>query len=52
MIVMNLINEANELFLKKKFYDAIAKYEIILESQPNNLIDLNKLKTLGLFLQI
>ena len=41
MVVMNIIDEANELFLKKKFYDAIVKYEIILQSQPNNLIALN-----------
>ena len=30
IVVMNIINEANELFLKKKFEKAIEKYEIIL----------------------
>ena len=40
MIVMKFMNEANELFLKKKFEDAIEKYEIILQNDPDNLIAL------------
>ena len=38
---MNVIDEANELFLEKKFEDAIKKYEIVLRGEPNNLIALN-----------
>ena len=41
VIIMNNVDEANQLFLKKKFNDAIVKYEIILQSQPDNLIALN-----------
>ena len=41
VIIMNNMDEANQLFFKKKFNDAIVKYEIILQSQPDNLIALN-----------
>ena len=41
MVIMDDMAEANELFLKKKFHDAIEKYELILQSQPDNLLALN-----------
>ena len=41
MIVMNYMDEANKLFLEKKFKNAIEKYENILQKEPNNLIALN-----------
>jgi len=40
-IIMNIMDEANKLFLEKKFEDAIKKYDIILNSDPNNLTALN-----------
>ena len=41
MIVMSIMNEANELFLEKKFEKAIEKYNRVLHDEPNNLIALN-----------
>ena len=38
---MNMINEANELFLKKRFEEAIEKYDIILQNEPGNVVALN-----------
>ena len=38
---MNEINLGNELFLEKKFQEAIKKYDSILEKEPNNLTALN-----------
>ena len=39
----NLLKSANELFLKKRFNDAISKYKKILESDPNNLDAINNM---------
>ena len=41
MVVMGKIDDANELFLKKRFADAIKKYENVLQIEPDNLIALN-----------
>jgi tetratricopeptide (TPR) repeat protein len=41
IIVMSIMQDANELFLKKKFEKAIEKYEIILHDEPTNSIALN-----------
>jgi len=41
MVVMGEIDDANELFLKKRFADAIKKYEDVLQIEPDNLIALN-----------
>ena len=38
---MDEINLGNELFLEKKFQEAIKKYDSILEKEPNNLTALN-----------
>ena len=38
---MDEINEGNRLFLEKKFQDAIKKYNIVLDKEPDNLIALN-----------
>ena len=40
-MVMSIMQDANELFLKKKFEKAIEKYEIILHRESTNLIALN-----------
>ena len=40
ILIMDEINEGNRLFLEKKFQDAIKKYNIILEKEPDNLIAL------------
>ena len=37
------VDQANELFLKKKIDDAIKKYTKILENNPKNLIALNNI---------
>jgi len=41
ILIMDEINEGNRLFLEKKFQDAIKKYNIILDKEPDNLIALN-----------
>jgi len=41
ILIMDEIDEGNNLFLEKKFQDAIKKYNIILEKEPDNLIALN-----------
>ena len=41
ILIMKEIDEANNLFLEKKFQDAIKKYNIILDNEPDNLIALN-----------
>ena len=41
ILIMKEIDEANNLFLEKKFQDAIKKYNIILDKEPDNLIALN-----------
>ena len=38
---MTNIDVANELFLNKKFEDAIFQYELILQDDPHNLLALN-----------
>ena len=38
---MDEINEGNRLFLEKKFQDAIKKYNVVLDKDPDNLIALN-----------
>ncbi len=38
--VMDESDEANELFLKKRFADALRKYELALQIEPDNLIAL------------
>ena len=40
---MDEINEGNRLFLEKKFQDAIKKYNIVLDKEPDNLIALNNM---------
>ena len=39
--VVTNIDDANELFLNKKFEDAIFQYELILQDDPHNLLALN-----------
>ena len=41
IFIMIELDERNELFLKKKFQEAIEKYQIVLEKEPNNSIALN-----------
>ena len=40
---MTELDQANDLFIKKKFNDAIRKYAQILENDPKNLIALNNM---------
>ena len=41
ILIMEEIDEGNNLFLEKKFQDAIKKYNIVLDKEPDNLIALN-----------
>ena len=41
ILIMDEINEGNRLFPEKKFQDAIKKYNIVLDKEPDNLIALN-----------
>ena len=43
ILIMDEINEGNRLFLEKKFQDAIKKYNIVLDKEPDNLIALNNM---------
>ena len=40
---MEKLNHANNLFLEKKFQNAVKKYEEVLEKDPRNLTALNNL---------
>ena len=43
ILIMTELDHANNLFLEKKFQDAITKYAKFLESNPDNLIALNNM---------
>ena len=42
-LIMTELDQANDLFIKKKFDDAIRKYAQILKKEPENLIVLNNM---------